>query len=372
MKIIKSKYLFDGIQILENKAIVLNQTQIIDVIDIDQISNSTDVIDYGNKLITQGFIDLQINGIGGVVFNNDISLDALEVMYQNNLRFGTVGFLPTLITCDFADIMIALEVIKEWFAKYQDSRGVLGIHIEGPFISLQKPGIHPKHYIIKPQLEYLEQIIAFRKYFPIKLTVAPEEFGAEELKYLIQNNIIVAIGHSNASYNEVKNALDCGVKAITHTFNAMSGLTARNSGVIGAALNLPLYTGLIADLIHVDSANIELLYKLKKDMIYLVSDSVTPTGTDMQEFEFAGHKLKVIDQKIVDENDTLGGAYLTLNTAIKNCVNIGIPLLDVLKMSIVTPLKVMNLNIKNGFIGANCKNNLIAMDLSIYKCVVIN
>lgn len=368
MQIIKSKYIFDGIQILENKAIVLDQDKIIDVIDVEQIPINTTVIDYGDNLITQGFIDLQINGCGGVLFNNEISLNTLETMYQTNLRFGTVGFLPTIITCDFKDIVHALNTVKDWFAKYQNTRGVLGIHIEGPFISLQKSGIHPQKYIIKPEMQHLAKIVEFRKYFPIKLTIAPEEFESEQIEYLIKNDIILAIGHSNANYSVIETAINLGVSALTHTFNAMSGLTARNPGVIGAALNLPLYTGLIADLIHVDSANIELLYKLKKDMIYLVSDSVTPTGTDMQEFEFALHKLKVVDKKIVDEMGTLGGAYLTLNEAIKNCVNIGIPLSDVLKMAVVTPLKVMGLDIKSGFIDAGYKNNLICMNTDEYMC----
>lgn len=371
MQIIKSKYLFDGIQILENKAIVLDSKKIVDVLNIDQIPNDSNVIDYGDKLITQGFIDLQINGIGGVVFNNDISLDALEIMHQTNLLFGTVGFLPTIITCDFKDIVQALNVVKDWFAKYQNTRGVLGIHIEGPFISMQKPGIHPQKYILKPEMQHLAKIVEFRKYFPIKLTIAPEEFESEQIEYLIKNDIILAIGHSNANYSVIETAINLGVSALTHTFNAMSGLTARNPGVIGAALNLPLYTGLIADLIHVDMANIKLLYSLKKDMIYLVSDSVTPTGTDIQEFEFAQHKLKVVDKKIVDEMGTLGGAYLTLNEAIKNCVKIGIPLTDVLKMAVVTPLKVMNLNIKNGMVTKGSLNNLVALDLNEFECGLI-
>jgi N-acetylglucosamine-6-phosphate deacetylase len=158
---------------------------------------------------------------------------------------------------------------------------------------------------------------------------------------------------------------------VTHIFNAMSGLTARNPGVIGATLNLPIYAGLIADLIHVDPINIELLYKFKKSQIYLVSDSVTPTGTTITEFSFADHTLYVKDNKIMDKKGVLGGAYLTLNQAVKNCVEIGIPLLDVLKMAVITPLHVMNFATNFGCIVEGNQANLIYMDLDNYNCTCI-
>lgn len=375
VRIVKSKYLFDGNAILLDKAIVLQDNIIIDVIAIKAIDSlygtTNDVIDYGEGLITQGFTDLQINGIGGVAFNGARDEDTLEIMYQTNLKFGSTWFLPTMISCDFREVIEALEAVKKWFFKYGDKRGVLGIHLEGPFLSKIKSGIHSPQYIIKPTIEYLEKIVSYGQYFPIKLTIAVEEFTPEQIEYLVKNKIVLAIGHSNASYNEVSNSYALGVGAVTHIFNAMSGLTARNPGVIGAALNLPFYCGLIADLVHVESSNIELLYKLKKDLIYLVSDSVTPTGTDITEFNFADHILHVKDNKIIDANGVLGGADLTLNQAIKNCIKIGIPLFDALKMAVITPLRVMELDTLRGCIAKGSTANLVYLDLMTFDCKVI-
>lgn len=375
MQILKSKYVFDGSKILTDTAIVYENKKVIAVIAVKDIAvlygNEHEIIDFGDGVITRGFTDLQVNGIGGVAFNHAPTIDTLETMYKTNLKFGTLRFLPTMITCDFSNIIQALNTVKNWFLQYGNSRGVLGLHLEGPFLSPQKPGIHPKEYIIKPTHEYLEQIVNFRKYFPIKLTIAVEEFTKEQIEYLIDNQIILAIGHSNASYSVTKDGYDFGIKAITHTFNAMSGLSARNPGVIAAALNLPFYCGLIADLIHVESANIELLYKLKKDLIYLVSDSVTPTGTDISEFNFLGHALFVKGGKVVNNNGVLGGAYLTLNQAVKNCISAGIPLFDALKMAIVTPLLVMGFDTNYASIIEGSEANLVYLNLTTFNCKII-
>lgn len=373
MRIFTSKYIFDGKQILLDHAIVkdLHGFKIIAATDIPANYANFEIINCGYGVITPGFIDLQVNGIGGADFNSDISPECLETMHQANLKFGTVGFLPTLITGPFANVIKALETLKAWFIKYGNRRGVLGIHLEGPFIADKKSGIHPKEFILKPELQYLEQIVAYRKYFPIKMTIAPENFTQTQMRYLLENNIILSIGHSDATYMEASKAISLGVNAITHTFNAMSGLSARNPGVIGAVLNLPVFTGLIADLIHVDSANIQLLYKLKRDLIYLVSDSVMPTGTSIKSFRFALHDLTVSANKIIDNNGTLGGAYLTLNIAIKNCIENGLPLLDTLKMAVITPLKVMHLEGEIAYSPNQGLSNLIYLDLKSFECKII-
>lgn len=367
--------MFDGNVILLDRALVLENNTIVDMIEKNNIASlygdTDEVVNYGDGLISQGFTDLQVNGIGGVAFNSARNEATLETMYQTSLKFGTVGFLPTMISCDFKEALEALETVKNWFFKYGDKRGVLGIHLEGPFLSWTKPGIHPKQYIIKPTSEYLERIISYRQYFPLKLTIAVEEFTREQIEDLVKNKVVLAIGHSDASYNEVSNSYALGVSAITHVFNAMSGLTARNPGVIGAALNLPFSCGLIADLIHVNASNIELLYKLKKDLIYLVSDSVTPTGTDMTEFSFANHTMYVKGNKIIDSKGVLGGACLTLNQAIKNCVKVGIPLIDVLKMAVITPLRVMDFDTNRGCIAKGNEANLVYLDLTTFECKVI-
>src|SRR5579863_4098917 len=232
-----AKYIFDGSNLLQDTVVLVKDGIISDILPLNKLADKNLVKDYGDCIITAGFIDLQLNGCGGVLFNDDISHNTLEVMYQTCLKYGTTSFLPTLITCDFKDVVKALETVKSWFALHRSKRGVIGLHLEGPFISTIKKGIHPEQFIIPPTDELLAQIVAYQKDFPIKMTIAPEVFTLEQIKFLIDNKIIVSLGHSNASCAEAEAAIKLGAKTSTHIFNAMSGLTARNPGLIAAILN---------------------------------------------------------------------------------------------------------------------------------------
>ena len=366
-----SKYVFDGTSMLENKTVLVDKNKIINIVDLSDIPAGTTVTNFGDGVITPGFIDLQLNGCGGVLFNDSISLETLEVMYQTWRRYGSTGFLPTLITSPFVDVIKSLQVTQEWFSLYGNTRGVLGIHLEGPFLSKSKSGIHPKEYIITPTDEMLQKIVAYRRHFPIKMTIAVEEFSEQQIKFLVDNNIIISIGHCNASYAVATKSIELGASTATHIFNAMSGLTGRNPGVIGAILNSDIYAGLIVDMLHVDAGNVKLLEKIKKNQIYLVTDAVTPTGTEMEEFEFAGKTLFVKDGKCIDAEGVLGGAYLTMDEAVKNFVTeCKLPLTDGLAMASLIPAKVMGLDHELGRIKAGFRAELIYMDLNSFQCQV--
>lgn len=372
MRAITAKYIYDGVNLLINKVVLIADNQIIDVIDKSKVFDSGQIEDFGNAVITSGFIDLQLNGCGGALFNASITSDTLETMHQTNLRFGTTGYLPTLITADFADSLTALAVVKEWFKSYGNTRGVLGVHLEGPFLSHEKRGIHPDEFIIKPTDAMLAEIVKFTKYFPIKVTLAPENVTPQQIKFLVDHGVIVSLGHSNASFEEAQQAFDYGAKTVTHMFNAMSGMTGRNPGLIAAVLANSCYLGLIVDLLHVDKANIKLMTMLKPASIYLVTDAVTPTGTTMTEFDFAGKHLYVRDGKCVDDAGTLGGAYLTMNEAIRNCVKYcEVSLEQALAMATIIPAQVLGLDHELGKIAKGYRADLIAMDLADYNCRII-
>lgn len=372
MRAITAKYIFDGVNLLTNKVVLVADKLIVDIVDRNKIYDWELLEDFGESVISAGMLDLQLNGCGGVLFNADISLATLETMHQTNLRFGTCGFLPTLITSPFSDVIKALEVVKEWFNLYGNLRGVLGIHLEGPFLSKEKRGIHPEEFILLPTDEMLSQIASYAKFFPVKMTLAPEHFSASQLEYLVNQGIIISLGHSNASYAEATAAFKHGARTVTHMFNAMSGMTGRNPGVIAAVLANSCYLGLIADLLHVDKANIQLLHKLKPASIYLVSDAVTPTGTAMDEFDFAGKHLYVINGKCVDAVGTIGGAYLTLNKALANCVEeCGISLEDALAMATVIPAQVLGVDKLIGKISKGLRADLIALNLVDYTSQTI-
>lgn len=372
MRVITAKAVFDGVNLLSNKAVLIADGVIIDVIDRDKVYDATQIEDFGNSVISAGLIDLQLNGNGGALFNDSISFASLETMHQTNLRFGTTSYLPTLITSDLNDVRAALEVTKEWFKQYGNTRGVIGLHLEGPFLSKEKRGIHPLEFVTLPTDAMLIEIASYTKYFPIKLTLAPENFKPEQIAYLVKHGVIVSVGHTNASFAQAQMAFDNGASTVTHMFNAMSGLTGRNPGVIGAVLANSSYLGLIVDLLHVDKANVNLITKLKPTTTYLVTDAVTPTGTAMTEFDFAGKHLYVRDGRCVDDAGTLGGAYLTMNEAVRNCVNeCGVSLEQTLMMATLTPAKLMGLEQEIGKVAKGYRAELIALDLDDYSCKLI-
>lgn len=371
MKHIAAKYLFDGYNLLQNKVLVFQNQVLQDILDIEDCSKVS--FQYlGEGVITPGFFDLQLNGCGGALFNADISAQSLEIMYQTWLRFGTTNFLPTLITTGFAEVKQALNVVNSWIEQYGLLRGVAGIHLEGPFISTEKPGIHDQKFIIMPIDKDLEYIANFAKIFPVKITIAPEVFHMKQIKYLAAAGVIVSMGHSNASYEVAKQAIANGVCTATHLFNAMSGFSGRSPGVVGAVLNTDIYTGIIVDLLHVDSANIEIIHKVKGDKLYIVTDAVTPAGTNLSEFIFAGKRLLVKNGSCVDGNGVLGGANITMNESIHNCVTkCNIPLLSALKMATINPARLMRLDNRLGMIKVGQLSNLVYMDLDDFSCQLV-
>ena len=373
MQALVSQYIFADHELQQHKAILVDNDSIIDVISNTSIPSHISVINCGNgHVISPGFIDLQVNGCGGVLFNNHIHTDTLEAMYQTWLHYGTTSFLPTLITCDFAQVIQALETVKHWFNQFGNTRGVVGIHLEGPFISVIKKGIHPEKFILAPSLELLKKIVLYRQFFPIKMTIAVEVFTDAQIQFLLDHDIILSLGHTNASYAQAKAGIDLGVATATHVFNTMTGLTARNPGVLGAILNTNIYTGVIVDLFHVDPVNIQLLLQLKSDKVYLVSDSVTPTGTDMQQFQLMDKTLYVRNNKCVNADGVLGGAYLTMNQAVANCVNeCAVSLTDSLAMATIIPARVMHLDSTLGEIKPGYRANLIDLNLLDFSCKTI-
>jgi N-acetylglucosamine-6-phosphate deacetylase len=372
MRVVSAKYVFDGVNLLSDKAVLIEGNTIIDVVDKDKVYDASQIEDFGGSVISAGLIDLQLNGCGGVLFNDSITLETLETMHQTNLRYGTTSYLPTLITSAVADVMQALEVTKQWFKLYGNMRGVIGLHLEGPFLSVEKRGIHPLEFIIKPTDDLLGAIVPYTKFFPIKMTLAPENFTVEQIEYLVKHGVIVSVGHTNATYAQAEAAFNHGAATVTHMFNAMSGMTGRNPGVIAAVLANAPYLGLIVDLLHVDKANVRLLSQLKPTTTYLVTDAVTPTGTDMTEFDFAGKHLYVREGRCVDDAGTLGGAYLTMNEAVEKCVNeCDLSLEQTLTMATLTPARLMGLDQQLGKIAAGYRADLIALNLKDYSCTII-
>ncbi|MDR2008164.1 MAG: N-acetylglucosamine-6-phosphate deacetylase [Alphaproteobacteria bacterium] len=357
---ITSKKIFNGENFHDNKAIIIEGNRIKNILPRQEIGN-IEIIDYGNNIIAPAFVDLQINGCGGVLFNDDISTKTLEIMLKTNLSVGTTSFLPTLITAAEADVKSAVEVATQMHEKYPFN--IVGVHIEGPYISKIKKGIHNPVYMkpISPQM--VDFFIESNKKIPILLTLAPEENDVALIQALAVAGVKVALGHSNANYAQAATGIDAGISMATHLFNAMSPLEGRNPNVVGAVLNSPyVSTGVIIDGNHVDFANVALAHKIKADKLFMVTDAATPMGTDMKEFVFADQKVYVQGNKYVNKDGTLAGANITMLESVGNAVNhVNLSLAESLKMASLYPVRAFGVK-KIGRVLADYVANLIVFD----------
>jgi N-acetylglucosamine-6-phosphate deacetylase len=352
----------DGERILADQAVTVLGDRIEAIIPDQEYSDDRKIFDVGHAFVAPGFIDLQLNGAGGVLFNDAISADTLAVMHRTNLRSGTTGFLPTLITTSEANMERALEVVER--CRNEGAGGVLGVHLEGPYINPDRKGIHDQTAIRKPSSDLVNSLIAYAKKFPILLTLAPECNDLEVVRLLLDGGVIVSAGHSNGTYEEAVAGFDAGIRVATHLFNAMSPWTGRDPGVVGAILDRPrVAAGIVVDGIHVHYASIRLAKGLKGEGLFLVTDAVTPTGTSMSSFEFGGQTIYVKNGRCVNRDGTLGGALLTMHEAVANSVrHAGIPLLEAVRMATLYPARVVGRESELGRIAPGYLANFAIFD----------
>jgi N-acetylglucosamine-6-phosphate deacetylase len=362
--ILKNTSFFEDEKLVKNKDIIIENGIISNILDSgDNTANLDDVKEYDctNLLLSPAFIDLQINGCGGVLLNDNISINTLEVMHKTNKKYGCTSFLPTLITTDADEIKQALEVVYN--AHKNKPNNILGIHIEGPYISIEKKGAHNPKYIKPIDDEMVDVLCSYANKMVVKLTLAPENNSSEHIKKLFNAGVKLSIGHSNATYKQAIEAINNGISLSTHLFNAMSALQGREPGVVGAILNSDIYAGIITDGIHVDYANINLVHKIKKNKLYIVSDAVTPMGTDMKEFYLANQKVIVENGRCVNESGSLAGANIDMLNSLINCIRYAnISKSQAFAMATNIPAIAIGVDSKLGFIKKGYIANLVILD----------
>ncbi|HEY9625897.1 MAG TPA: N-acetylglucosamine-6-phosphate deacetylase [Coleofasciculaceae cyanobacterium] len=354
--------LYTGDRQLDDCALVIEGDRIAEVIALKDLNPQIPAIDLQGSSVAPGFIDMQLNGCGGVMFNDAIAPATLDIMHQTNLNSGTTSYLPTLITTSDQDMLAAIEVVKTYRQHHPYS--VLGLHLEGPYLNLKRKGIHNADYIRPPDRTLLEKIAAAGREVVRLVTIAPELAAPEEIKLLVEQGILVSAGHTDASYEEAIAGFDAGVRMATHLFNAMSPWQGRKPGVVGAVLNRQeVYAGIIADGQHVHYDSIRLAKKLKQDKLILVTDATPPVGTQMTSFVIGGQEVFYQDGKCVSADGTLGGSALTMIEAIANCVNhLDLPLAEALRMASTYPAKLLGLEDELGKIAPGFVANLAIFD----------
>jgi N-acetylglucosamine-6-phosphate deacetylase len=312
-----------------------------------------------DAILAPGFIDIQVNGGGGVLLNDDPSEAGARRIVEAHRKRGTTGCLPTLIT-DRTDVIERLAAIAP--ASLQIP-GVLGFHLEGPALNKARKGIHLESEIRLPNARDLAAIKSFGSCGHSMVTLAPECVTTSLIDSLIGAGLRVSAGHSDATATQINQAAYRGVTCVTHLFNAMSQLSARDPGVVGAALeDERFFAGIICDGIHVDPISLRVAMRCKgRDRLMLVTDAMPLIGTDQQHFLLQGRRILLQGDRLTGLDGTLAGAHLTMMQAVRNAVALlGVTLADALRMASRTPATFLGLESELGAIAPGYRADLVA------------
>ncbi|HUQ35144.1 MAG TPA: N-acetylglucosamine-6-phosphate deacetylase [Aestuariivirga sp.] len=328
---------FDGESIRSGLAVVVDGDRIAEVVPEEKLASGIERRILNGGLLVPGFIDVQVNGGGGALLNHDPTTGTVRRIAESHRKFGTTGMLPTVITDAPEVLSKAISAVKA--ARAESVPGVLGIHIEGPFLDKERKGAHEARFIREMTEADVAQI-ANAECDSVMLTVAPNRVPSNLIKSLAGQGVLVSLGHSEASLAEVTNALASGARAFTHLFNAMSQLNGREPGMVGAALSdRESFCGLIADGYHVQDAAMKVALAAKpNDRMMLVTDAMPTAAGGPEFFELQGRRVHRENGKLVLDDGTLAGSNLTMDEAVRCCVErLGVSLEDALRMASLNP-----------------------------------
>ncbi|MGR3375584.1 N-acetylglucosamine-6-phosphate deacetylase [Salipiger abyssi] len=338
--------IFDGSQLLTGHALSLAGGKVVALAPEREMAPSGRVVELDGDLLAPGYVDLQVNGGGGVMVNDGPTIADLARIAEAHRRLGSTSILPTLITDTFERTRAAVEVTVQAIA--EGMPGIGGLHLEGPHLALSRKGAHDPALIRLMQTPDLELLCEAAARLPVLMvTVAPESVSREQVARLARAGAVVSLGHSDTDFETALDYVAAGARCVTHLFNAMSPLDKRAPGLVGAALHSDtLAAGLIADGIHVHPAamRIALAAKAGESGVFLVTDAMAPAGTDATGFELNGRRITREQGKLVLSDGTLAGADLDLTRAINLLVSeVGIGLERALAMATSVPAGVAGL-----------------------------
>lgn len=312
-------------------------------------------------VVAPGFIDVQVNGGGGIFLNDAPTLDGIRTIVAAHRPFGTTGMLPTLIT-DKREVMVALLAIAEDALQIP---GVLGFHLEGPFIAPSRKGCHREDYIRRPDASDIALLASFGQLGRSYVTLAPERVSAADIAKLVASGLRVAAGHTDATAADMRRAADAGMTGATHIFNAMTPIAVREPGPAGYSLDDDrLYCGLITDGHHVHAANVRATYRLKgRDRVMLVTDAMPTVGSAQTWFDLQGTRIELKDGRLVHGENTLAGAHVTMIDCVARFIQMtGAPLADALMMASATPAAFLGLSDRLGSLKSGHQADLVIFD----------
>lgn len=344
------KILFTGSEVLYDQLLTVEHGIVISLMSIDALHIPAAAMEA--HLIAPAFIDLQIYGAGGKLFSMYPSPDTLRTMYEHGLKGGTSDFLVTVATNSLEVIMASVDAIKAYWN--EGGKGVIGLHLEGPWINKSKRGAHLEKFIKVPETSEVLSVLNYGKGVIKMITLAPEMCSDGVLQLIKSFDISISAGHSNASFEEARSFFSKGISTVTHLFNAMSAFHHRDTGLPGATFEHPsVMSSIIVDGFHVDYSAVKIAKKLMGDRLFLITDAVTETKEGPYQHTF--------DDGRYTSSGTLSGSALTMIQAVKNCItHCGIPDDEAFRMGSLYPANLLNL--EAGKITINQKASFIILD----------
>ena len=344
-------------------AVLLEGERIVDVVPLsDPRVREARQHDLRGAILLPGFIDVQVNGGGGVLFNEAPTVETLRRIGQAHRRFGTTGFLPTLISDDIAVMRAALAAVEQ--ALVEGVPGVLGIHLEGPYLAPARKGVHDAKYFHAPDRDELARLCAPHRGVRL-ITLAPDQVPLADIGALVDAGLVVCAGHTAADYATTRAALAAGVRGFTHLFNAMTPFGSREPGVVGAALEDPdSWCGIIVDGHHVHPASLRVAIAAKpRGKMLLVTDAMPPVGSDSPDYVLNGETITAKDGICQTAQGVLAGSALDMVSAVRNTVQLlGLPLDEAVRMASTYPAEFLGLGESHGRIAPGYHADLVAMD----------
>ena len=353
--------IFDGFRWHDRAAVLMKRGRVVELCAAEAVPPHCKIHTLpAAAVLVPGFIDLQVNGGGGVLLNNDPTPEAMQAIARAHRRFGTTALLPTFITDTREKAIAAIAAAKE----AAGSDGVLGLHLEGPFLNSARAGVHRKSHIAQAGMNDLDWLFPLADAGHSMITLAPECVPPGFIRALASRGIRVSAGHSEATAEIMHHAVGEGLTGVTHLFNAMPPFSGRAPGIAGTALaESRLIAGIIIDGLHVDPVSVCAAFAAKgADGIALVTDAMPTVGAGSPQFNLLGTNIMLRNGRLATEDGTLAGAHLDMESAVRNAVQIArIPLQDALISASRTPARFLGLEHERGVLGTGARADLVAL-----------
>lgn len=356
---------FCGTDVTSDQAVLIRGDRIADLVPITDLPSEIESVDLKGASLAPGFIDLQVNGGGGVLVDSHISDEGFRSISAAHRRYGTTAFLPALISSSHRDATCVIDAVRK--AMSYPELGVLGLHMEGPYLNPDKAGVHDKQQTRRATADEVQSLVAHGRDTVRLMTVAPEMLDEKALKLLQESGWRLSIGHSIDRYAPTMDALTQGFTCVTHLFNAMSQFASREPGIVGAAFDSNSgYASIIVDGFHVDYAAVRVAKKVMRDRLFLVTDAMPPVGSDDDHFTLGQYKVERVAGKLTTADGVLAGSCLSMAGAVRNSIQqVGITMPEALRMASLYPAKVLGIDHEYGLVKKGYKADLVIFNNQI-------